>query len=142
MNSSQELLAKIAKFQAKKRQARLAGYGLLVTLPLALSPFSQGANFTSFLSFLLIIPLPLYFLFESLKLSRLLRHARAKFAGLEANAAGLATKFSLGRFLTQPSPLFRLSLLLFLLVCVTALARLRTGDTTLSLSSPLLTNNR
>ena len=117
-----ELATRIKKFKARRLKARLSYYGTFVSLFLTLSPFGSGFSLTTLVAFLLILPLPLYFMLQSLKLYR-------KAHQLPSTNYQLPQRFSLYQFLSQPSFTFRLSLVLFFLVILTTLARVHTPDT-------------
>ena len=129
--NKEELEREIAKFKARKSKTRLAYYSLAVSLFLVLSSFGNGLTLASLITCILILPLPLYFGLQCLKLTRKLRAQRAKSAELESLAIE-PSQFSLIKFLTQPNFSFRLSLVLLLLVGLTTIARLRAPQPTLS----------
>lgn len=131
MNAS-ELQAQILKYKARRTKIRISHYSTFLSLALTLSIFAAGFTWSSLISFLIVIPVPLYFCLESLKFIRKSRQFTARFALLESHVNRLSSKFSFRKFLTQPSLAFRLSLLLFFLLCLTTLARTRTRDVTIS----------
>lgn len=118
----------IAKYKARKVKTRLAYYGTLISLFLTFSVFGRGITFSSLVSLLLILPLPAYFLLQSLKLTRKNRQFKTHLAKLESGIWQIEAKFSLGKFLSQPNFAFRLSLALLFLVLFTTLARTRQLD--------------
>lgn len=111
----------LEKFYARRTKLRLAIYCTLISFLLALSTLGSGFSLSSLISFLLILPLPLYFAMQSIKLYR---KNRTRMVPLSGMISGLNSKFSLGEFLTQPSFAFRLSLILFFLISFTMAARL------------------
>lgn len=116
----EELAKQIRKFKSRQIKTRLAYYGTLLSLFLALSAFGRGATISSLISFLLILPLPLYFFLQSLKLYR---KNKTRMIPLSGIISGLSSRFSFGKFISQPGFAFRLSLVLFFLVIFTTLAR-------------------
>lgn len=129
----QELEIQIKKFKSRRLKTRLANYGTLVSIFLTLSIFADGFTPASLISFLLLLPLPLYFVLQSLKLGRKSRDLKTRMESLCDLISGLTPpKFSMRKFITQPSFAFRLSLILFFLVFFTTFSRLRTPDPTLS----------
>ncbi len=127
MNAT-DLRLQILKYKARRTKIRLAHYSAIVSLILTLSIFAGGFTWTSLISFLLVLPIPIYFCLESLKFIRKSRQFKARFTLLESNIYLLESKFSFRKFLVQPSFTFRLSLLLFFLLCLTTLARARQSD--------------
>ena len=123
-----ELLTQIDKYKARRLKARLANYGTFVSIFLTLSIFAGGYQLSSLFSFLLILPLLLYFTLQSLRLARKSRTAKAHLSTLESNISLLESKFSFREFLTQPNFAFRLSLFLFLITIFTTFARLRAPE--------------
>lgn len=123
----------LAKYRARLAKARLSYYGTFVSLLLTLSVLGSGLTFSSLLTLALMLPLPLYFTIQSLRLYR-----KTRLVPLVSDSYHLTSKFSLGKFLTQPNLSFRLSLALLFLVLFTTFARLRlpaqagTPDPTLS----------
>lgn len=133
MNPPPDLAHQIAKFKARRRKTHLAYYGLLITLILSFSSFNAGFSLPALTSFLLFLPLLLYFVLQAFTL-------RAKYRALKERAAEIirtippfSPVFSLKSYLTQPSLSFRLTLILFLLVTATALARLHTKNPSLAI---------
>lgn len=120
--------SQVAKYYSRKRKARLAYYGLLVSLFLSLSTLGSGPSLSSLFSLLLTLPLPLYFALQSLKLYRKTR-LRPSIIDHEP------VKFSFAEFISQPNWDFRFSLLLFFLVCFTMLSRIQSSTPTLTMNS-------
>lgn len=116
----EEIGRQIAKFKARRLKARLANYGTFVSIFLTLSILSSGYHLSSLFSFLLMLPLPLYFALQSYKLYHKIKSTHQPLA-----IDHQPSKFSFREFLTQPNLAFRLSLILFFLVGFTTLARLR-----------------
>lgn len=141
MNAT-ELRSQVLKYKARRIKIRLAHYSTFISLLLTLSIFAGGFTWSALISFLLILPVPLYFSLESLKFIRKSRQFKARYSLLESHVARLSSKFSWGKFLTQPSFSFRLSLLLFVLLCLTTLARARAPEPTITLSSTSLSVSR
>lgn len=133
-----ELEAQIKKFKSRRLKARLANYGTFISIFLTLSTFARGFTSASLVSFLLIFPLPIYFGLQSIKLTRKSRAIKEHLSTLESSVSLLESKFSFGKFLSQPNLAFRLSCILFFVVLFTTFARLRlsaqtgTPDPTLS----------
>lgn len=120
----------IAKFKSRRGRARLARYSAIVSLLLLFSTLASGISPTSLTTFALVLPVPVYFCLQSLKLYR---KNKIQMEPLTSGLiSGLPTKFSFGKFLTQPSFAFRLSLILFFLIFFTTLARSRPPSPTLS----------
>jgi hypothetical protein len=131
--SQEELEKAIAKYKARKSKARLAYYSLTITLFLAVSALATGLTLPNLLTVCLILPLPLYFTFECLKLTRKLQKLKTRSIELTSLVSTLeAPRFSLASFITQPGLAFRFSLILLLMICFTTLARLRAESSTLS----------
>jgi hypothetical protein len=130
----QEIKAQIVKFKARRLKARLANYSLFTSILLSLSIFTRGVNSSSLVSFLIILPLPLYFALQSLKLASKTRTLKERISTLESHITQLESRFSFIKFLTQPGFTFRLSLILFFLVCLTTFARVRATNTNPSIS--------
>jgi len=129
-----ELKAQILKYKARRSKIRLAHYGTAITIPLALSVFGNGFTWASLISFLITLPLPLYFAHQSVKFARKTRALKDRMRFLESKFSSLESKFSFKEFLTQPSFAFRFSLILFFLVCLTTFARVRSESPTLTLN--------
>lgn len=129
-----EIQHQIAKFKTRRLKTRLAHYSMLTSSFLALSIFGSGFTRSTLLTFLLVLPLPLYFCLETFKLARKNRVLKARLNQLESSVYHLSSKFSLGSFVTQPSLSFRLCLILFFLACFTMIARVRTTDPVPTLS--------
>jgi hypothetical protein len=123
-------LNQIKKFKARRLKTKLAHYGTLISLFLTLSTLSNGYHLSSLFSLLITLPLPLYFVLQSLKLFH-----KMKSTHLPSTIYHLPSEFSFGTFLTQPNLAFRLSLALFFFVCLTTLARIRTPDSSLTQST-------
>lgn len=140
MNAT-ELRSQVLKYKARRIKIRLAHYSTFISLLLTLSIFAGGFTWSALISFLLILPVPLYFSLESLKFIRKSRQFKARYLLLESHVARLSSKFSWSKFLTQPSFSFRLSLLLFVLLCLTTLARARQPDPKLAIDHQPLTIN-
>lgn len=124
----EETAKKIAKFKARRLKAKLANYASFTSLFLSLSIFTSGFTPTSFISFLIILPLPLYFFRESLRFAQKSRIIKQNLAILESSISLLESKFSFKQFISQPNFTFRLSCILFFLVLFTTFARVRTQD--------------
>lgn len=140
--NKEEIVRQIAKFKARRLKTRLAHYSLLTSLLLTLSIFAGGLNTTSLTSLVIIFPIPFYFALQSLKLARKSNLIKAHLSNLESNISLLESKFSLGKFITQPSLAFRLTLILFFLACFTTFARMSTAqNTSTSITYNLSTNN-
>lgn len=136
-----DLEQKIARYKARKAKLRLSRYNALISLLLALSVFGQGFSLPRLLTALLILPLPLYFFLNTAKLARKLRLQKTKLSEQNDLVMVRPTRFSLAKFLTQPSLSFRFSLLLFILVIFTTLARIETPDPTLTMNQPSTINH-
>lgn len=102
------------------KKSRLAYYGTVMSLLLSFSVFSPGFNLSTLLTFAAVLPLPLYFALQSVRLYRKLKSTH-----LPSTIDHQPSKFSIREFLAQPSFTFRLSLVLFIIVGFTTLARLR-----------------
>ncbi len=123
------LLAQIDKYKARRLKARLANYGTFISLFLTLSIFSGGITLSTLMSLLLMLPLPLYFATQSLRLARKSRDIKARMVHLRQTISGLSQpQFSLKQFIFQPNFAFRLSLFLFLITLFTTFARLRAPE--------------
>lgn len=130
--NKEEIARQIAKFKARRLKTRLAHYSLLTSLLLTLSIFAGGLNSSTLTSFFVMLPVPLYFGMQSLKLARKSRLIKERLSTLESNISLLESKFSVGKFFTQPSLAFRLTLILFFLACFTSFARLSDSQNTSS----------
>ena len=137
----EELAQQIAKFKSRRHKTRLAYFCTLISLFLTFSSFASGITLYSLASFLLILPLPLYFTLQSYKLTRKSRSVQERLSTQESTCLAPDSPFSFTKFISQPSFAFRLSLLLFFLVFFTTLARTRTPDPTLTLNNQPLTLN-
>ena len=141
MNAT-DLRQQILKYKARRTKIRLAYYSAFISLALTLSIFTTGLTWTSLVAFIIVLPVPLYFCFESLKFVRKSRQFKARFAELQLRINLLESKFSLKNFLSQPNFTFRLSLFLFILLCLTTFARARQPDPSLTMNTPALTLSR
>lgn len=128
----EEIVSQIKKYKNRRLKSRLANYGSLVSIFLTLSIFGSGISLSSFVSFLIILPLPLYFIRESLKWNRKAKAKQAQLDSLVEAITPVESKFSLASFLTQPNMTFRLTLILFFLVIFTTIARTRESSASLS----------
>lgn len=140
--NKEEIARQIAKFKARRLKTKLAHYSLLTSLLLTLSIFASGITQASLTSFIVMLPIPLYFGMQSLKFARKSQLVKERLSTLESHIQTLESKFSLAKFITQPSLAFRLTLILFFLACFTSFARLRPADPTLSLNTTTLNVNR
>lgn len=113
-----DLERQIKKFYIRRRKARLATVCAVIATFLTLSTLGSGISFTTAVAFFLLLPLPTYFVSQSLKLYR-------KTLSRPVLVDPAPSTFSISHFFTQPGLAFRFSLLLFLLICVTTLARAR-----------------
>ncbi len=136
-----EIERQIAKFKARRLKTRLAHYSLLTSLLLTASIFAGGLTMTTFTSLIVTFPIPLYFGMQSLKLARKSQVIKERLSTLESNISLLESKFSVGKFLTQPSLAFRLTLVLFFLVCFTSFARLSNSNTSSTITYHLESSN-
>ena len=125
-----ELSRQINKFKARRRKTRLATFCAVIATFLTLSSLGSGINQTSLITFLLLLPLPTYFALQSFHLYQK-THQQPLLRPLSIDH--LPSNFSFLDFLTQPNFVFRFSLFLFVLVCLTTLARLRTPDPSLAI---------
>ncbi len=128
--NKEEIARQIAKYKARRLKTKLAHYSLLTSILMTLSIFSGGITQTTLTSFVVMFPIPLYFGMQSLKLARKSQIIKERLSTLESNISLLESKFSVGKFLTQPSLAFRLTLILFFLACFTSFARLSTTQNT------------
>lgn len=132
-----ELARQIAKYKARRLKTKLAKYGALTSVLLLFSLFADGATINDLYPFCLALPLPIYFLRESLKLARKSRKLKLKLLELQTSLSDFPTRFSFVKFITQPTLSFRLTLILFLLVIFTSLAATRvTPKSTAALIAP------
>jgi len=76
------------------------------------------------ITFLLTLPLLLYFVFGAVRQKVKNRLFRLKYSNQLAQALSFASNFSLARFFFQPSFAFRISLVLLLFTILTTLARI------------------
>lgn len=127
-----DLERQIKKFYIRRRKAGLATICAVIATFLTLSSLGSGISLTTAVAFFLLLPLPVYFVSQSLKLYR-------KTLPHPILVDHTPLTFSITNFLTQPSFSFRFSLLLFLLICVTTLARVRQIEPTPTLSHQPLT---
>jgi len=128
----EELNRRVAKFKARRGKTRAAYYASFISLFLLLSSFARGVNLTATISFLTILPIPLYFVLQSIKLSKknyLLKDQSQIILSVFDRGN---SHFSLGKFITQPNLSFRLSLALLLIVFFTTLARTHTENSSLT----------
>lgn len=145
----QDIETQIRKFKSRRQKTRLAHYSFFISLFLTLSVFANGFTLSALFSFLLLLPLNLYFSLESFRLYRKSRSIKERLSHLESSISLLESKFSLRKFISQPSLSFRLTCLLFFVVLFTTFARIRTpspsvamsegGDPTLTMSNQSLT---
>ena len=123
--NKEEIAKQINKFKARRLKTRLAHYSTLVSIFLTLSIFGRGVTESSLFAFLLVLPLPIYFILQSIKLAQKTRQLKTRMESLSDLISGLTQpQFSFGKFISQPSFAFRLSLILFFLISFTTLARL------------------
>lgn len=140
--NKEEIARQIAKFKTRRLKSRLAGYGTFVSIFLTLSTLSGGLHLSTLFSLLLILPLPLYFVLQSLKFYKKNRDLKTRMESLNDLISGLTQpKFSLIKFISQPNLAFRLSLILFFLVVFTTFARLHTLEPVPAITYNLSTNN-
>ncbi|MFZ2199558.1 MAG: hypothetical protein WAV40_02095 [Microgenomates group bacterium] len=132
--NSDEIALQIKKYKARKIKAKLAHYGTILSVFLGLSSFAQDFSLSSLYTFLLFSPVLLYFSLQSYKFAKKSRKIKLRLAQLETSAHSMYAKFSLLKFLSQPSFAFRLSLVLLFLIFFTTLARVRTETPQLSMS--------
>lgn len=128
----EEILLQIKKYKNRRLKSRLAHYSAVTSIFLTLSIFGSGLSSSSLLSFIMILPLPLYFIRESIKLNRKSKAIHARLDSLVQTVRETDSKFSFRSFLTQPSMSFRLTLVMFLLVIFTTVARTRVASTSIS----------
>lgn len=102
-----------------KSRARLSLYSLILSLILCGSYLSNGLSLPDLAGLLLILPLPLYFLLEFPALSRRATKLQRERLQHELYSDG----FSFWAFLTQPSPAFRMCLVLLFLLTFTTISR-------------------
>lgn len=140
--NADELNRQIARFKARRTKTRLAYYGSLVSLFLLFSTLGNGISIASLISFFMLLPLPGYFIMQSLKLSKKNSRLKEQTSLILNSLDSFSTKFSLAKFLTQPNLTFRLTLVLILLAFFTTLARTRIEESSLSMNRPSLTVSR
>lgn len=126
-----DIARQIEKYKSRRRKTKLAHYSAFVSIFLLLSIFADGITARDFFPFLITLPLPLYFGFESLKLARKSKLLKQKLANVQTQLIN-SSRFSLISFLTQPSLPFRLTLILFLLVIFTTFARTSHPDASIT----------
>lgn len=131
--NSDEIVLQIKKYKARRIKAKLAHYGTMLSIFLSLSIFAQDFSLSSLYTFLIFFPVLLYFSLQSYKFAKKSRKIKLRLRQLETSAHFIYTKFSLLKFLSQPSFTFRLSLILLFLIFFTTLARLRTDTPQLSM---------
>lgn len=140
--NAQELSRQIAKFKARRTKTRLSFYGSIISLFLLFSTLGSGITTTSIVSFLMLLPLPAYFILQSIKLSKKNYRLKEHSALILNTAESISSTFSLGRFITQPNLTFRLTLILILLAFFTTLARTRAEESSITMARPSLTISR
>lgn len=140
--NAQELNRQIAKFKARRTKTRLSYYGSVASLFLLFSTLGGGISITSLVSFLMLVPLPAYFIIQSIKLSKKNYRLKEHSALILNSADSISSKFSIGKFITQPNLTFRLTLILILLAFFTTLARTRAEEPSLSMNHSSLTVSR
>ncbi len=118
----------LVKYKSRVSRARLAYYSLTLSLFLTISSFGSGFSLSSLSALLLILPLPLYFGLQSLKL-----YHKTRLTPDYSITLLPRDSFSFPQFLTQPNWAFRFSILLFFLVVLTTLARLQVTPSTLTM---------
>lgn len=121
--NSEEVVSQIKKYKNRRLKTRLANYGSLTSVFLTLSIFSSGLTYSSLISFLIILPVPIYFLVQGYKLNKKSKAVHAHLVNLTKTITPPQLKFSLRAFLTQPNMTFRLTIALFFLVVFTTIAR-------------------
>jgi hypothetical protein len=136
-----EILEQIKVFKARRIKTRLANYGTTVSLFLGLSIFADGLTLSSLYSFLIFLPVIIYFFSQSLKFAKKSRKLKLRLKELELSHYLLRPSFSLFKFVGQPNLAFRLSLALLFLILFTTLARLSTTNPTLTYETRFATTN-
>lgn len=119
----EEVISQIRKYKNRRLKTRLANYGSLTSVFLTLSIFSSGLSSSALVSFLIILPVPVYFLLQGYKLNKKSKAVHAHLKNLTKTISPTQLKFSLRAFLTQPNTAFRLTVILFFLVIFTTIAR-------------------
>ena len=90
----EELAQQIAKFKSRRHKTRLAYFCTLISLFLTFSSFASGITLYSLASFLLILPLPLYFTLQSYKLTRKSRSVQERLSTQESTCLAPDSQFS------------------------------------------------
>ena len=138
----EDIALQIKKYKSRRLKSRLAHYGTSTSIFLALSIFANGVTLSAFYSFALFAPVLAYFLLESYKFAKKSHKIKLRLSELESLTYSLSPTFSITKFFSQQSFTFRLTLILFILVLFTSLARIRSSDARLSASLDTNTYNQ
>lgn len=120
-----EIALQIKKFKTRRVMSRLANYGTTVSIFLGLSIFAKGFTLSSLYSFLIFLPVIMYFVLQTLKFAKKSRKIKLRLQELESTSFALYPTFSISKFFSQPSFAFRLTLILLFLVIFTTFARVK-----------------
>lgn len=138
-----ELNAQISKYKLRRSKLRLSLYNTCIASILGISIFSSGLNLQSLLTFLVILPVPLYFALQShkfyLKVAKLKTHVQILSSSLASNS----TRFSFLQFISQPNLAFRLTLFLFIFALFTSIAFTRQNNSVITYdNTPIITTSQ